>query len=198
MTERRVKIELRIFPSEAPSLLRWLYDRNRRLVRRDAAEGRDPFAVMHGLQTGRIKYIQRDPREHWKDRAEILVDGGGDCEDLASAVTAELNEALYLPGLGASFEGRPAPLPPPLEGHKGGLSRAWEPQGEEAATAIYSPRPGLYHVLVWTPTWGYIDPSVAGGMGSKGLLRQPGKAPFVGRTPGKAGAVMRSWSLKSP
>jgi hypothetical protein len=166
----RVKVEVRIFPDEAPSLLRWLYERNRKLVARDAAHRRDPFAVMHGLQKGSIKYIQSDKREHWKDRSEVLRDGGGDCEDLASAITAELNEALYRPGFGASFAGKPPPLPPPLEGEKGNIEFAWgSNDGSEAVTVVYSPRKGLYHVLTWTPTWGLIDPSVAGGMSRKAL-----------------------------
>ena len=167
----RVKIEVRIFPEEAPTLLRWLYERNRKLVAADAAEGKDPFAVMHGLQKGTIKYIQRDKEEHWKDRSEVLRDGGGDCEDLASAITAELNESLYRPGFGANFAGMPAPLPPPLQGDKAQIQLAWGNAGDEAITAVYSPRPGLFHVLTWTPTWGLIDPSVAGGMGRSKLLR---------------------------
>lgn len=168
---KRVPIQIRITTEEAPWLLRALYCRDRKEVAQDAAFGRDPFAVTHGLQNGTIKYMQRDPQERWKSRQEVLEDGGGDCEDLATAVTAELNEALYRPGFGVVFAGQPAPLPGPLPGPKHDLHDAWAPGGE-ATVAIYKPRQGLFHVLVWTPTWGLVDPSVAGGMGQKKLLRQ--------------------------
>ena len=169
---RRVAIRVCVTPEEAPWLLKALYCRDRKEVAADAATGKNPFAVLHGLQTGSIKYIQRDPNEHWKSRNEILEDGGGDCEDLATAVTAELNEALYRPGFGASFAGQPPPLPGPLPGPKNELHNAWGGTGDEATVAIYKPRRGLYHVLINTPTWGLIDPSVAGGMGQKKLMRQ--------------------------
>ena len=169
---RRVAIRICITPEEAPWLLRALYCRDRKEVAAAAANGLDPFAVMHGLQTGSITYDRRDPNEHWKSRQEIIEDGKGDCEDLATAVTAELNEALYRPGFGASFAGMPSPLPGPLDGPKIDLHNAWSDAGDEAVVAIYKPRPGLFHVLVNTPTWGLIDPSVAGGMGHKKLMRQ--------------------------
>ena len=87
-------------------------------------------------------------------------------------MTAELNEALYRPGFGAAFSGEPPPLPGPLPGPKGQLQLAWgNAGGDQAVTAIYSPRPGLFHVLTWTPNWGLLDPSVAGGMGRKKLLQ---------------------------
>lgn len=168
---RRVPVQIRITPEEAPWLLRALYCRDRKEVAVDAAHGRDPFAVLHGLQAGTITYDQRDPREHWKSRQEVLEDRKGDCEDLATSVAAELNEALYRPGFGAAFAGMPAPLPGPLPGPKIDLHTAWGGAGDEAVVAVYEPRAGLYHVLVWTPTWGLIDPSVAGGMGHKKLLR---------------------------
>lgn len=47
-------------------------------------------SVSLGLQTGRLRYLRRDPNEHWRNVREIWRFGGGDCEDLAAAVAAEL------------------------------------------------------------------------------------------------------------
>lgn len=49
-------------------------------------------AALHADAFGRrlLRYIRRDPREHWRTIREIWAAGGGDCEDLAAAVSAEL------------------------------------------------------------------------------------------------------------
>lgn len=44
----------------------------------------------NGPGTRRLRYLRRDPREHWRSIREIWRYGGGDCEDLASAGAAEL------------------------------------------------------------------------------------------------------------
>jgi len=51
-------------------------------------EGAEP--VSRGLLDGRLRYIERDPQEKWMSVKEIWLAGGGDCEDLASAIAAEL------------------------------------------------------------------------------------------------------------
>lgn len=38
----------------------------------------------------RLVYERRDPRERWQTVRDIWESGGGDCEDLAAAVAAEL------------------------------------------------------------------------------------------------------------
>jgi hypothetical protein len=54
------------------------------------------FPVISGIQAGKIKYKRSDPDEHWQTWEELARPafrggvGEGDCEDLASAVTAEL------------------------------------------------------------------------------------------------------------
>jgi hypothetical protein len=54
------------------------------------------FPVITGIQAGKIRYRRADPDEHWQSWREIMEqvdeDGRGyaDCEDLASAVAAEL------------------------------------------------------------------------------------------------------------
>ena len=47
-------------------------------------------SVIDGLLNGSLKYIRRDPNEKWQSAKEIWISGGGDCEDLASAVAAEI------------------------------------------------------------------------------------------------------------
>lgn len=175
-----VRVWTKLNPVEAVGLMSGLYRVNRLQVARAAAEGGDPLAVLHGLQRGTIKYIRADKTEHWKTRNQILEDGGGDCEDLANAIAAELNETVFADGFGAAAPpGAPLP-PPPTPVREPMPSWGWVPGSRlahsdaelyargmknEAITTTYKAQPGLYHVVVWTPTWGYIDPSVAGGMG---------------------------------
>lgn len=42
------------------------------------------------LQAGRIRYVRRDQREQWLTVDAIRARGGGDCEDLAAAIAAEI------------------------------------------------------------------------------------------------------------
>ena len=95
--------------------------------------------ILRGIQQGTVRYVRRDPREHWQTWSELNQQlartgkAGGDCEDLASAVAAEL---LYA--------------------------------GEKARTYVYQSGPKLYHVVVHTDRWGLLDPSRAAGMGGNG------------------------------
>lgn len=49
-----------------------------------------PGSGLSGHGRRRLVYDRRDPRERWKSVRDIWHDGGGDCEDLAAAVAAEL------------------------------------------------------------------------------------------------------------
>ena len=49
-----------------------------------------PGTGVSGPGSRRLRYIRRDNREHWKNLREIWHTGGGDCEDLAAAVAAEI------------------------------------------------------------------------------------------------------------
>lgn len=51
---------------------------------------RGRYPIIEGIQSGAIRYKRADPREHWKTWNEIRRTGDGDCEDLTSAVVAEL------------------------------------------------------------------------------------------------------------
>jgi hypothetical protein len=54
------------------------------------------FPVIEAIQSGRLRYRRADPNEHWQTWQELVgpvFSGGqgfGDCEDLSSAVAAEL------------------------------------------------------------------------------------------------------------
>ena len=58
--------------------------------------GAPRFPILAGIQQGRVRYRRADPREHWQSWRELneqMQRGGkayADCEDLSSAVAAEL------------------------------------------------------------------------------------------------------------
>lgn len=76
-------------PEEAEAALEGLVRVN--LVQ--LARGVPPIAS--ALRRGRLRYIRRDPREEWRSLSEIWAAGGGDCEDLAAAIVAELRASGY-------------------------------------------------------------------------------------------------------
>ena len=74
---------------EASELLQGLY----RVDLLQLAKGFPPVSqALLPDATGRrrLRYIRADPREHWRTIADLWRFGGGDCEDLAAAVAAEL------------------------------------------------------------------------------------------------------------
>lgn len=165
---------MNVSPREAVFLLGALTQIDQYQVRRDAGSRRDPLAVLRGIRSGRIKYRLADPNEHWQTRKEILEHGYGDCEDFASAIAAELNETVYAApefGLAQALQS-----PPPLPRPPGPVTDPWVAWGacgpsfgavpERAVPVAYRARSNLFHVVVWAPGFGYLDPSVAGGMGS--------------------------------
>lgn len=107
---------------------------------RAARKAGDTRSVMTGIRCGAIEYDRADPDEAWQGWAETLDKGGGDCEDLAAAVAAELR----------------------VDGIPEGASRGTVVR---ARPVVYRVRPGLLHVVVDSP-WGIIDPSRLAGMGA--------------------------------
>lgn len=96
------------------------------------------------ISRGLVRYNRIDPNEHWQTYGQILGQiarkgyADADCEDLASAVAAEMR------------------LEPPD-------SPMYDPQ---ATTHVYRSAPRTSHVVVWSPRFGrLLDPSVAAGMG---------------------------------
>ncbi len=171
-----MKLVMDVTPWEAVYLLGALTQIDQHQVRQAIAARQDPFAVLHGLQTGRIRYELADPDEHWQTRREILRRRSADCEDLASAVAAELNETVYVAGSDTAAQHFGQDRPPPLPRPPGPVDDPWVAWGackpsfgavpDRAVPVAYKTRSDLFHVVVWAPGWGYLDPSVAGGMGS--------------------------------
>lgn len=85
----------RLSTKDAANLLDGLVSVNlSQMTRRGLPKGQYP--VISGIQAGKIKYKRADPDEHWQSWEELAKPmfggeiGQGDCEDLASAVVAEL------------------------------------------------------------------------------------------------------------
>lgn len=82
--------------ADAAELLQGLH----RVNVRQFASGEVPSVLArltpHRLGYRRVRYVRRDPGEHWKMARELVLDGEGDCEDLAAAVSGEL-EARGIP-----------------------------------------------------------------------------------------------------
>jgi hypothetical protein len=172
-----MKLVMNISPREAVFLLGALTEIDQFQIRKDVGARRDPLALLHGLQGGRVRYRLADPDEHWQTRRETLALRHGDCEDLATGIAAELNETIFAGGINTAMSFGAHLRPPPLPRPPGEVKDPWVAWGncpsasfgatpERAAPVAYKAKTGLFHVVVWTPTWGYLDPSVAGGMGS--------------------------------
>lgn len=79
----------RLETHEAARLLDGLVSVDRGQIKRSKL-GRGRFPVIEGIQRGKIRYKRADPNEHWKTWNQVRFSGDGDCEDLTSAVVAEL------------------------------------------------------------------------------------------------------------
>ena len=134
-----------ISSTDASHLLQGLVAVNRAQIKRAKAKGlKEPFPIIKAIQQGRLKYKRADKGEHWQTWEEMMknvsnpkfagtIQHGADCEDLSSAVAAELLEA-----------------------------------GIPARTYVYKAKPKLFHVVVKTSHWGFLDPSVDAGMKGNG------------------------------
>jgi hypothetical protein len=101
---RSVRPKIEVSADEAAALLSGLVNVNMKQLSKAAPSFagtlfRGYFPVLTGIQTGRVRYERFDPDEEWKtwDRlvGEMSSSGvaRGDCEDLSSAVAAELRFA---------------------------------------------------------------------------------------------------------
>lgn len=80
---------------EAQALLSGLVALNRVQLRRgvpSVAAAILSGSSHNGPHRRRVRYIRRDPGEYWRSLKELWRFGGGDCEDLAAAIAAELQE----------------------------------------------------------------------------------------------------------
>ena len=73
---------------EAEALLSGLVAVNRLQIAQGAVPSGSAFSA--ALRAGQLRYIRRDPDEHWMTLREVWAAGGGDCEDLAAGFAAEL------------------------------------------------------------------------------------------------------------
>lgn len=81
-------------PENAQYVLFGLYLNNlAELQQLAAANGGRVPSVLEGIQRGEIVYDKEDPDEDWKTYATVLREKRGDCEELATAVAAELTFA---------------------------------------------------------------------------------------------------------
>ena len=124
----------KISSRDAAHLLNGLVAVNVAQHQRHIDKGGDPFAVIKAIQKGDIRYKRADPREHWQSYAELL-------------------KIIRSGEGGADCEDLSAAVVAELQ-HA----------GIRARTYVYKARKGLYHVVVKTDRWGFLDPSVSAGM----------------------------------
>jgi hypothetical protein len=123
---------------EAVHLLQGLVQVNLSQIKK-AQLRKGKYPIIRAIQKGTLRYRRSDPNEHWKTWRELvreLKDIGtatADCEDLSSAVVAELRY-----------------------------------NGIEARNYVYKSGSRLFHVVVKTNRWGFLDPSRAAGMETNG------------------------------
>jgi hypothetical protein len=130
---------------DAAHLLQGLVAVNRAQIQRARKSGmKDRFPIIKAIQNGDLKYKRIDKGEHWQTWEEMMkstgnpntkgrIEFGADCEDLSSAVVAELLEA-----------------------------------GIPARIYVYKAGGRLFHVVVKTDHWGFLDPSRDAGMTGNG------------------------------
>lgn len=123
-----------IHPDEAAALLSGLVAVNRQQMR--AAGPRRP-RVWQLLRSGALYYERRDPREHWQTYRDVM--GALRARGRAGADCEDLS-ALVAAELGED-----------------GMDPAARPY-------VYHAQDRTYHVVVASPKFGYLDPSIAGGM----------------------------------
>jgi hypothetical protein len=119
---------------DASHLLRGLVEVNKAQHARYVKKGGDPFTIIKAIQQKRLRYRKADPREKWLSYNELL-------------------QLLKKKGKGADCEDLSAAVVAELQS-----------AGIPARTYVYKARPGLFHVIVKTDKWGFLDPSVSAGM----------------------------------
>jgi len=98
---RAVRPTIRIATPDAANLLDGIVSANLGQMRRRNVPSTGPgsMPILRGIQSGRVRYDRADPDEHWQTWDELVAQlakrGGkgvarGDCEDLSSAVAAEM------------------------------------------------------------------------------------------------------------
>lgn len=131
---------IRVGTETAPFLLRGVMEGNVDEMRRAAERGMY-WSVQDAIQTGRLRYSADDPEEEWQFYSQIGAKIARQGVAFADCEDLAALVAAELRFCGADPEARPV---------------------------IYKVKPGLVHVIVWSPRFGYLDPSISAGMGGDG------------------------------
>ena len=99
-----MRLVMDLNPQQAAGVLAGLVQTNLMQIAEAGQAG--SFPVLRGLRGGQIRYVRADPQEQWQSWESVLAAGTGDCEDLASAVAAEL-VAAGIPARPVAFQARP-------------------------------------------------------------------------------------------
>lgn len=131
---------------DASHLLAGLVAVNEAQLRRRFSTGKldDPFFITRAIQNGTLRYKRADPSEHWMTWEELYRNVSN--EKLSGTIAG-----------GADCEDLAAAVVAELR--FGGIP---------ARTYVYKARPKLFHVVVYTDKWGFLDPSRAAGMHGNG------------------------------
>jgi hypothetical protein len=129
----------KISSRDASHLLEGLVRVNQAQHKRHIKKGGDPFAIIKAIQSGKLRYKKADPKEHWQSYEELLEIS----QDKMGRIKKD----------GADCEDLSAAVVAELRN-----------AGIPARTYVYKARPGLYHVIVKTEKWGFMDPSISAGM----------------------------------
>ena len=91
--------EFDITTRDAANLLPGVVNMNVKQIQRRFGGAASQFPILRGIQTGKVRYKRLDRREKWQTWDNLMAQldsrgvAEGDCEDLASAVAAELVNA---------------------------------------------------------------------------------------------------------
>lgn len=130
---------------DASHLLTGLVAVNRAQIRRAKKKGmKNPFPIITAIQEGRLKYKRSDKGEHWQTWNEMIESSSN--EQFSGQVK-----------YGADCEDLACAVAAELM-----------EAGIFARPYVYKSRPKLFHVVVFTKKWGYLDPSVDAGMRGNG------------------------------
>jgi hypothetical protein len=87
---------IRLETHEAANMLDGLVSVGLSQIAKSKYKSKGNYPIIRAIQEGRLRYRRADPREHWQSWGEMMgkLDSmgraTGDCEDLSSAVAAEL------------------------------------------------------------------------------------------------------------
>ena len=134
-----------ISSTDASHLLQGLVAVNRAQIRRAKAKGmKENFPIIRAIQEGRLKYKRLDKGEHWQTWDEMMK-------------KANSPKFAGIVAYGAD-----------CEDFSSAVTAELLEAGIPARTYVYKSKPKLFHVVVLTDKWGFLDPSRDAGMKGNG------------------------------